>query len=68
MRCPYCRSPMVEELLNYVVEVEGETIKLEDVPTWVCEQCDHTEVDKNVAETIEDMLSHFDTLSKGEEE
>ncbi|PID85690.1 MAG: hypothetical protein CSA11_01570 [Chloroflexi bacterium] len=68
MRCPYCHAPMIEELLDYIVEIESQEITLEDVPTWVCESCDHTQVDEDVIEAIEDMLAHLDTVQAGSEE
>jgi YgiT-type zinc finger domain-containing protein len=71
MKCPICKAPMEEELLVYELEHEGEKLRLEDVPTWVCPQCDHTLVEEAVIETVEDMLSHMDTLGSagaGEEE
>ena len=54
MKCPYCNAPMVEELLDYIVEIDGQEARLEDVPTWVCETCDHTEVEDEVIEAVED--------------
>ncbi|MCA9872405.1 MAG: YgiT-type zinc finger protein [Anaerolineales bacterium] len=69
MKCPYCRGEMREEMLDYVVELEdGQQLRLEEVPTWVCEKCDHTEVEEEVIEAIEDMLEHLDTVQEGEEE
>ena len=56
MQCPYCKSPMIEEYRDFTAEVKGEEVLIEDVPTLVCEQCDHFVVDTAVAETIEDML------------
>jgi YgiT-type zinc finger domain-containing protein len=59
---------MNEELLEYVVEIEGETVRLEDVPTWVCSQCDYTFMEEAVIETVEDMLDHLDDVQTGLEE
>jgi YgiT-type zinc finger domain-containing protein len=59
---------MNEELLEYMVEIEGETLRLEDVPTWVCSQCDYTLVEETVMETVEDMLAHLDDVQAGLEE
>jgi YgiT-type zinc finger domain-containing protein len=60
---------MFEEEMVYVVQMEdGQELRLEDVPTWVCESCDHTLVDEDVIATVEDMLSHLDTFGQGEEE
>ena len=65
MKCPYCNAPMTEELLDYVVEIDDEEIKIEDVPTWVCETCDYTDVDEEVIEAVEDMLAHLNTVKAG---
>ncbi len=67
MKCPYCNTPMTEELLDYMVEIDDEEIKIEDVPTWVCETCDYTDVDEEVIEGVEDMLAHLDTVKAGAE-
>ncbi|MCA9918723.1 MAG: YgiT-type zinc finger protein, partial [Anaerolineales bacterium] len=32
-------------------------IMIEDVPVWVCEQCDSSYLDDDVIEAIEDMLA-----------
>lgn len=70
MRCPYCRRPMVEEEMVYVVQLEdGQELRLEDVPTWVCESCDYSTVEEAVIATVEDMLAHLDVFAgAGEEE
>jgi YgiT-type zinc finger domain-containing protein len=60
---------MFEEEMDYVVQIEGrQELRLEDVPTWVCESCDHTLVDEDVIAAVEDMLSHLDTFGQGGEE
>lgn len=69
MKCPYCKAPMIEEDMAYMVQLEdGVELRLDDVPTWVCEICDHTMVDEEVAATVNDMLSHIDTFGEGGEE
>ena len=60
--CEICKAPMVEELQDYLVEFEGQQITVEDVPIWVCEQCGYTFVEEDVAEAVEDMLEHMDTV------
>ena len=35
IKCPICKGEMVEELLNYDVQLEdGREVRLEEVPTW----------------------------------
>lgn len=61
--CPICKAPMEETLQDYVVSRdEGDDIIMEDVPMWVCEQCGYSEVEEEVAATIEDMLEHIDEM------
>jgi len=65
MKCPYCKAPMVEEAIAFIVQLEdGQELRLEDVPTWVCESCDHTEVEQDVIDAVEDMLEHMDTVTE----
>lgn len=58
--CPYCKAPMTVELLNYKMERDGEELLLEEVPTWVCEQCEATIVDDEVIAAVEEMLDELD--------
>jgi YgiT-type zinc finger domain-containing protein len=68
MKCPYCKAPMIEEEMAYVVGLEdGQELRLEDVPTWVCERCDYTAVDEAVIVAVEDMLAHIDTFANSDE-
>lgn len=57
MKCPYCKGNMQQELISYKTIFRGEEITLEEVPTWVCEQCESTIVEDEVIEAIQDMLS-----------
>lgn len=66
--CPVCKAPMEQELQDYVVEVDGQEVTVEDVPIWVCEQCGFNEVEEEVIEAVEDMLSHMDTVLEDAEE
>ena len=56
MKCSVCKGTMVQESTNYKTEINGEEILIEDVPIWVCEQCDSSFLDEEVIEAIEDML------------
>lgn len=66
--CDVCKAPMEEEPQDYIVELEGDEILVEDVPLWVCEQCGYSVVDEDVIEAIEDLLAHMDTVLADEEE
>ena len=68
MECLYCKGPMVEQLMDYVVKRNGGELRLEDIPTWVCERCDATLVEDAVIEAVEDMLEHLDTVTAETEE
>lgn len=64
MKCPICKATMFGESMVFIVELEdGRELRLEDVPTWVCQNCDHTEVEPEVIEAVEDMLDHLDTVA-----
>jgi YgiT-type zinc finger domain-containing protein len=69
IKCPICKGEMVKELLDYDVQLEdGREVRLEEVPTWVCERCDHIIVEESIIATVEDMLEHLDMFEKGDEE
>lgn len=65
--CPVCKAPMDQVLQDYVVELDGQEVVVEDVPIWVCEQCGFDEVEEEVVEAVEDMLAHMDTVLAEEE-
>ena len=68
IKCPICKGEMVEELLDYNVQLEdGRDVRLVEVPTWVCERCDHTVVDESIIATIEDMLENLEMFEQDEE-
>ena len=57
MKCSVCKGTMMQESTNYKTEVNGDELIIEDVPVWVCEQCDSSLLDDEVIEAIEDMLA-----------
>lgn len=59
---------MIYEERTFLVELDDREIQVEDVPTWVCERCDHVHVDPEVIEAVEDMLDHLDTVAGDAEE
>ena len=56
MKCSVCKGNMVQETTTYKTEINGEEVFIEDVPVWVCEQCDYSFIDDEVIEAVEDML------------
>ncbi|MCP4419229.1 MAG: type II toxin-antitoxin system MqsA family antitoxin [Chloroflexi bacterium] len=67
MKCEICKGSMVQESTNYKTELNGEEIVIEDVPVWVCEQCEATLIDDEVIAAVEDMLTSLDS-GLGDEE
>jgi YgiT-type zinc finger domain-containing protein len=67
MQCSVCKGTMVQETTTYKTDINGEEVLLEDVPIWVCEQCDSSYLDEAVIEAIEDMLASLEG-GLGEEE
>ena len=57
MKCSVCKGTMVQEITTYKTEINDEEVVIEDVPVWVCEQCDASFLDEEVIEAIEDMLA-----------
>ena len=68
MRCDVCKAPLEQELLDFYVEIDGEQVLLEEVPTWVCTQCSNTFVEDDVIEAVEDLLDHMDDVAEDTDE
>lgn len=66
--CPVCKAPMEQVLQDYIVDMDGQEMVVEDVPIWVCDQCGYDEVEAEVIDAIEDMLAHMDTVLEDQEE
>lgn len=66
--CEICKAPMEETLQDYIKEIDGQQILVEDVPIWVCEQCGYHEVEEEIIEAVEDMLEHMDTVISDQEQ
>jgi YgiT-type zinc finger domain-containing protein len=65
--CPYCRGVMSEELMVYKVVRDGQELLVEDVPTWVCQQCEATLVDDEIVEAVEKMVVDVEAIEAEEE-
>lgn len=50
---------MALEMQNYKAVFGEEAVLVEDVPTWVCDQCGETAVDDDVIEAVEEMLAEL---------
>ena len=48
---------MMPEIADYTTEINGEEIVMEEVPVWICTQCEAVEIDPDVLEALEDMLA-----------
>ena len=60
--CEVCKGPMDEVLQDYLIDMDGQELLVEDVPMWVCDQCGFTQVEDDVLEAVEDMLEHMETV------
>lgn len=67
MTCPYCRGVMTEESMDYKVVRDSQELLVEDVPTWVCEQCEATLVDDEIVEAVEKMVVDVEAIEAEEE-
>ena len=65
--CDICKAPMEEELTDYYLDFAGEKLLIEDVPTWVCSQCDHSFVEDEVIEAVEDLIAHLAEVAEDED-
>ncbi|WAM37147.1 type II toxin-antitoxin system MqsA family antitoxin [Caldicellulosiruptor acetigenus] len=57
MRCPLCGGELREGRVNHVVDIEGRTIIVKNVPALVCEQCGESYIEDEVAIKLEKIVN-----------
>jgi len=57
MKNNHCNERLVEQKVYYTLEVEGQLIVIENVPTGVCTECGTRYYSANVLKTIEETVS-----------
>ncbi len=60
MKCPHCQAELKHGNAQYTDSRKGYIIILEDVPAWICPQCDEPLFDSEAVHGIQDVLKAVD--------
>jgi len=60
MECFHCQGNLVRKTVSYSVNRKGYHLIVDDVPAWVCEQCEEPLFDEKTVEGIQKALLEID--------
>lgn len=57
MQCPRCKNKtLIQQVIQYSQEFEGNFYIIEDVPAYICEQCGEIIIAESTAEKIQNLI------------
>lgn len=63
--CPQCRGVMVEDHIELTHSHQGTSIKIRNVPAWVCTDCSKRLVTGEIADRINKLLDEIEGDRQG---
>lgn len=60
MECAFCKGELVRKKVSCSVSCNGYHLIIDDVPAWVCQQCEEPLFDEQTVEAIQEILSEVD--------
>ena len=60
MKCLHCQSELKRGTATFTDSHNGYIIALQDIPAWVCTQCDESLFDADVVSGVQDLLRAVD--------
>ena len=54
--CNVCQGRLQKKTIAYSQMIEDRPVIIENVPTWICEQCGETYYDPDVVERIQSII------------
>ena len=60
MECPLCKGDLKPGRVTYTANRHGYHLLLDDVPSWVCQQCGEPVFEEKAVEAIQRMLLVLD--------
>ena len=58
--CPQCQGVMHRQTITLAYEQEGITVQIQDVPAWVCSECDKRLISGEVANQVNELLNRLE--------
>lgn len=63
--CPQCRGVMVEDQIELTHSHQGTSVKIRNVPAWVCTDCGKRLVTGEIADRINKLLDEIEGDRQG---
>jgi len=60
MECHFCGGEMKKGKTTYTLNRLGYHLLIDDVPAWVCMQCNEAYFEENAVDTIQYMIKNLD--------
>ncbi|MFH1561790.1 MAG: type II toxin-antitoxin system MqsA family antitoxin [Nitrospirota bacterium] len=65
MECLYCKGEMDKNKTTYSITRKGYHLLIEDVPSFVCEQCGEPYFGEEEVDAIQDLIQDMDRKTLG---
>jgi YgiT-type zinc finger domain-containing protein len=60
MECPHCKGELEPGRTTYTVNGRGYSLRFDEIPAWICRQCDEPAFDERVVEALQHLLVTLD--------
>ena len=64
MKCMYCDGPLERSKVPYHVDRAHVHVIIDEVPAWVCTQCDEIMFDERTVDEIQQLVAAVDTRAE----
>ena len=61
MDCPHCNGRLTIGKTSYTVNRNGYHLIIDDVPAYICEQCNEPLFSEEAVELVQEMIHNLDT-------
>lgn len=61
MKCYYCGGEMKKKKTTYAVNKKGYHLLVDDIPAWVCSQCNEVYFQGDAVDIIQNVIKNIDT-------
>jgi YgiT-type zinc finger domain-containing protein len=60
MQCHFCGGDMKKGITTYTLNKAGYHLLIDDVPAWICQQCNEACFEENAVEIMQEMIINLD--------
>ena len=64
MECPHCHGTLIEGATSYTVNRSGYHLIIDDVPAFICEQCQEPLFTEDAVRLVQQMIRTLDARRK----